>query len=326
MSDWVPKDAIRAARRVNLYDFLLSRHPNDVTVEGDSLRLACDHSVSIKRGYTGYMDFADYSTGNSVDCLTRYFGYTLQEAAEALCGSAGISIDIPDAGPDAIDLDDLGAPAPSRHPAPLPAMPKPAAPDPPPRVFDPPAPADLPYPALYAYLSGRRGIPGPLVRRLVEQGLLYQDRDHGNAVFVNRHLAFGEIRGTGGSPFHGTAAGSSPQGYWEFRPRGPGSVPKEAIVCEASIDALSFYLLLSLDPTAGADDAAYCAIGGAGKQQAIDAIKAYMDAAGGRTVIAVDNDEAGEKCRLRNPDCWTAMPRLKDWNADWLAARPPPGA
>ena len=69
----------------------------------------------------------------------------------------------------------------------------------------------------------------------------------------------------------------------------------------------------------------YCSVGGAGKQQAIDAIKSYMIAAGGRTVIATDNDDAGEACRLRNPDCWTAVPRLKDWNADWLATRSPPG-
>lgn len=35
-------------------------------------------------------------------------------------------------------------------------------------------------------------------------------------------------------------------------------------------------------------------------------------------VPAVDNDDAGELCRQRNPDCHAFVPTLKDWNADWL--------
>lgn len=63
----------------------------------------------------------------------------------------------------------------------------------------------------------------------------------------------------------------------------------------------------------------YCSIGGVSNQQRIDAVKSVMDSAGKPTVLAVDNDPAGEKCRQRNPDCHTLVPRLKDWNADLLA-------
>lgn len=61
----------------------------------------------------------------------------------------------------------------------------------------------------------------------------------------------------------------------------------------------------------------YCSIGGAADQQRIEAVKAYMATAGGRTFIAVGYDDTGAGCRLRNQDCWPAIPRLKDWNEDW---------
>lgn len=75
---------ISAARVTDLYGFLLARHPQDVVRKGDSLRLVCNHSVSVRIGYTGYKDFADGSHGNSVDCLTRFLGYSFPDAISAL--------------------------------------------------------------------------------------------------------------------------------------------------------------------------------------------------------------------------------------------------
>ena len=40
------------------------------------------------------------------------------------------------------------------------------------------------------------------------------------------------------------------------------------------------------------------------------------------TILVVDNDTAGEKCRACNPGCPALVPRLKDWNADLLGPRP----
>ena len=54
MPQWVSHGAIVAARRAPLYDYLLSRHLADVRREGNSLRLRSNHSISIKRGYSGY--------------------------------------------------------------------------------------------------------------------------------------------------------------------------------------------------------------------------------------------------------------------------------
>ena len=85
MGQWVSKTDSRRARRVCLYDFLLSRHPGDVEQEGDSLRLRWTPSVSIKSGYAGFTDFSSKDTGNAVDCLTNYFDYEFPDAVAALC-------------------------------------------------------------------------------------------------------------------------------------------------------------------------------------------------------------------------------------------------
>ena len=78
MSDW---SDIRRTRRANLHSYLLADHPNEVTQEGGSLRLLNNHSVSIKTGWSGYNDFSNGETGNAVECLVRFFGYGIQEAA-----------------------------------------------------------------------------------------------------------------------------------------------------------------------------------------------------------------------------------------------------
>ena len=42
----------------------------------------------------------------------------------------------------------------------------------------------------------------------------------------------------------------------------------------------------------------YAAIGGAGKQQAVDRLKYFSI----MVIIATDNDAAGDECRAKNPD------------------------
>ena len=86
-------------------------------------------------------------------------------------------------------------------------------------------------------------------------------------------------------------------------------------VCESGIDAISLYELHRMD---GHDtNAWYASIGGVAKQKAIDRIKnKYFF--NENVIIAVDNDEAGEKCRTRNPDLKSIIPIHKDWNEDLM--------
>ena len=325
MTDWVGRDAIKLARRAPLYNFLLAKHPNEVTIEGDSLRPDRDHSVSIRQGYSGFTDFADFSTGNAVECLMRYFGYGFTDAVAVLCEFAGMTDEDIAAGPQAIDLGRLdsvvgvdGGSAPHSPPRPAPV---PAAPEPPeePRIFDPPKPAREPYRQMVLYLTQQRYIPAGVIRTLIDRGLLYQSEPYGNAVFMNVARTMAEIRGTAGSPFHGLASGSASDVYWAFVPGAPDGPAYRAFICESAIDAISLYLLRR-SSGAGTPNDMYCSIAGVAQHKRIDAIAAAMDAAGGQAILAVDNDAAGDKCRARYAGLPSLRPAAKDWNQDWIDA------
>lgn len=318
MPQWVNQTATRRARRVCLYDFLLSRHPGAVEQEGDSLRLRSDHSVSVKRGYAGFTDFADGGTGNAIEYLTNYLDYEFQDAVAALCEFDGMA-------PDEISRPEPSTLAPGAATSPKTPQAKETAqdaperpqepPKAPPRVFVPPEPVQGQYRQLYAYLTQQRGIPPALVQILINDGLLYQEREHNNMVFIDPARTFAEYRGTNSFvPFHRVDF-SDPAAFWWFKPRGLFSNPTTAYICEGAIDAISLYVLLSSDGANNARDGLYCSIGGVANQQRIDRIKAGMAAAGCTTIIAVDSDQAGEQCRQRNPDCKVMTPGgVKDWN------------
>jgi len=304
---WVNSDAVRAARRANLFDFLLRHHYRDVKKEGNSLRLLDDNSVSVKAGYSGYTDFATGEKGNSVDFLTTYLGYEFQDAVAALCSDMG--------------LDATSQPEHRDAQATATRTPQAAkkGQDAAKRTFAPPEPLQGPYRQLYAYLTQQRGIPPVLIQRLIDDKLLYQAADRGNMVFIDPARTFMEIRGSNSfKPFHRVDF-SDPTAFWWYKPCGLDTNPATAYICEGAIDALSLYLLLSLDPSLHAEQGLYCSIGGVANQQRIDAIKAGMTAAGCKAVIAVDNDDAGEKCRQHNQDCKLIVPVGKDWNEDLIS-------
>lgn len=318
---WIGRGSTRAARRAPLYDYLKTRRPGDVILEGSSLRLARNRSVVVSDACPGYIDYATGETGNPVDFLVRYLDYSFQDAVTELCGYMSLPTDLQ---AETISVGNLiGYAPPGRPPAAPPATGRAASARAAPRPFAPPPPVQGPYRRLFAYLTQQRGIPAWLVRELVERNQLYQDAAHGNAVFIDPDRTYAELRGTApGAPFHGLAPGSDPEGFWWFKPGGPTGAPTGAFVCEGAIDALSLYLLRLRMPPPPGDDPMYCSIGGVANQKRIDRIKAIMDSAGRPAVLAVDNDPAGEKCRKRNPGCYALVPRLKDWNEVLLGPSP----
>ena len=278
----VSSEQIRAARQADLYDFLRARHADDVKIEGNSLRLKDNNSISIRRGYAGYKDFSSGETGNGIDLLTRYLGYSMPEAVLALGGSvvATGTIGKTTAPPQTKDIE-------------LPA-----------KAQD--------YRKLFAYLLTQRKIPADVVQRLIDQNLLYQAERTNNAVFVNRKRDFAELRGTlSEKPFHGVLKTEADR-FWSFEgsPVVPGEVPR-AYICESAIDAISLYLL---HRSRGEDTRAhYCSLAGVANQQTIDRIKRHSHA-----ILAVDKDAAGDRCRKQNKDIPHAVPEHKDWNEDWI--------
>ena len=65
-------------------DMQFCRVRKQATENDNDIRLATNHSVAVKRGYSGSTDFATKETGNGVDYLTKYLGYSLVEAVKAL--------------------------------------------------------------------------------------------------------------------------------------------------------------------------------------------------------------------------------------------------
>lgn len=275
-------EQLQAARKADLYKYVMANHAIDFREEGRSIRMAKNHSLSIRMGQSGYKDFATDDSGNSVDFLIKYMGYQLDDAVFALCG------------------DVQGRPAQShKNQAQSLAMQENLPP-----TF--PSPASS-YRQVFGYLMGR-GISAGTIQMLIDSKLLYQSADHNNCVFINKERDWAEIRGTYtyGKPFHGIIPNARKDGFWWFRTDTSAEV---CYVCEASIDAISLYELHKRQGTN--EKAFYIGIGGVAKQEAIDRIKNHF-----KTVIAVDNDEAGDACRKRNPDCDNIRPQYKDWNED----------
>lgn len=279
----VSTEQIRAARQADLYDFLKNHHGDEVKIEGNSLRIKANNSISVRRGYGGYKDFATGETGNGIDLLVGYFGYSVPEAVLALCQATIVTT---------VATGQTTTVSPNV------------------KTFTLPGKADG-YRRVFAYLQQRRRIPAEIIQRLIDQDLLYQAAGTNNAVFVNRSRDFAELRGTlSEMPFHGVLK-TQPDRFWSFEgsPIAPGEVPR-AYICESAIDAISLYLL---HRSRGEDTRAhYCSLAGVANQQTIDRIKRHS-----RAILAVDRDEAGDRCRAQNKDIPHAVPKNKDWNDDW---------
>ena len=268
------------ARKADLFDFLIRNHSERFKIEGSSIRLKENHSLSIKRGYCGFLDFATGDKGNSVDFLVNYMGYSLDEAVFALCGET--------------------TPSDHEQRAAVPNVEKL------PPVF--PEPTQGSYRNLYAYLL-KRGISKDTIQMLIDQKLIYQTKDKNNIVFANKERDWGEIHGTydkDGKSFHGIVPNCRHDGFWWFK---TGDHPMAVFVCEAAIDAISLYEIHRKDKMA--KPVVYASIGGVMKQSSIDRIKKHI-----KTILSVDNDEAGSECRSRNPELDFILPSYKDWNED----------
>ena len=84
MSNFVTKDQYTRACAVDLSLWLLEHHPDDVALQYGSVLLLADTHISVKVGYHGYINFQTGATGNNVDYLMNFLGYSYPEAVLAL--------------------------------------------------------------------------------------------------------------------------------------------------------------------------------------------------------------------------------------------------
>jgi hypothetical protein len=279
MANNVSKEQIASARHADLYAFLMKYHSSNFKTEGDSIRSKDNHSISIKKSYKGYKDFATNETGNPIDFLMKHMGFDFVNAVQALSDVPASAISQP------ADAQQYGiSNVPPKFPEPVDGM----------------------YKNLFAYLKNR-GISTETIQMLVEQKKMYQEKSKNNIVFINMERDFAELRGTYtfGKPFHGIVNNSRPDGFWWFR---TSKDADKGYICEAAIDAISLYELHRIH--GHTEEAYYISIAGAAKQPAIDRLKnSKLD-----IILAVDNDAAGQNCRNKNSDLEYIIPVHKDWN------------
>lgn len=175
----VTKEQIRAARTADLYDFLLSMHPDKFKREGHWLRMKECSAICLKQGCGGYKDYATFETGNSIDFLVRYMKYDFVTAVNCLVHSSPRSREPPNR--------EVSFPE---------------------KVFG--------TQVVRRYLRGR-GFTENVLDRLIAEGLLYQDVRE-NVVFRSLAGDFYELRGTRpGKPFH-QCGKEAPDCFWFFSP------------------------------------------------------------------------------------------------------------
>lgn len=284
----------RRANQVDLEDFL-SRQGEELLRAGRELRLASDHSVTI-RGNRWY-DHAEEKGGLAIDFLQMFYGMSFPEAVSILLGG-------------------------EQGEAYRPALPKPVQP---PSPFALP-PAHTNMRRVFAYLCQARGIATEIVSHFAHAHLLYEscerpagsDREYHNAVFVGtdengvpRH-AHKRSPGSEGKSFRLNVEGSDPR--FCFHHIGESD---RLYVFEAPIDLLSF---LTLYPE-GWQQHSYAAMCGLSDHTPLWLLSMYPHLQ--KIALCVDNDEAGRKGAARLKESILAkksipvvelLPTEKDWN------------
>lgn len=186
--------------------------------------------------------------------------------------------------------------------------------------FAPPLPSPDHLDRVRSYLVDTRGLEAPMVEHLVKHQVLYAD-DRANAVFLTTH-ASGEVsgaerRGTGLTPFHGSATGSDREATFKIA-RGK---PELLVLTESAIDACSW---MQLHPRA--ENVVVASTSGA-RPVLPKSLESVADTAK-LIIVAFDNDKAGRQASAKLVESLSELGKKvsaqfpsegKDWNAQLLA-------
>ena len=179
-------------------------------------------------------------------------------------------------------------------------------------------PANVDHRRVFAYLR-KRGIAPQVIRGFVEAGLLYEDAQHHNCVFVGRDQSgapvFANQRGTynwNGSSFKGDVPGSNKDIAFRLH----CSKKHDAVlVFEAPIDLMSF---CTLHRKVTSNAVALCGLYEGG-------LRSYLrdNPHIRRIILCLDNDEHGQQATQKLREMFSAEayevsqqlpPQGKDWN------------
>ena len=247
--------------RANTVDLveLLRQRGEKLLRSGREYRLENDHSITV-RGSEWY-DHDSRQGGHAVSFVQHYYGMSYQEAMEFLLKGA-----YPVVGN---------------------------------RETEPPKPFALPPPhqnmrRVYAYLMKQRQIDGAIITHFARKGLLYEDAQYHNCVFVGTD--------EGGVPRHAHKRSTNSRGK-SFKVNVEGSRPQYSFhhvgrdnllhVFEAPIDMLSF-LTLYPDDWQAHSYVALCGTGGQAIHWMLEQNQYLRD-----VVLCLDNDGPGQSAAKR---------------------------
>lgn len=269
------QEQIDRANQVDLERFLCS-HGEQVTKSGSEYRWKRHDSLTIKGNK--WFRHSQSKGGYPVEFVMEFFGKTFPEAVFLLIGEAPAHN-----GAAAAPLADFRLPPRNRYAA-----------------------------AAMAYLR-QRNIPEELVQEFCKEGLIYEDAQHHNIVFVGKGETgiprYAHCKGTEGS-FRMDVQGSDKAHNFAYRSDG-----KSLLVFEAPIDLMSFIALYPNDWKMRN----YLSLGGVGAKALEGFLSERKDM---ETVyICTDSDKAGNDAvnRLLEsiPESMTVIrliPCEKDWN------------
>ena len=268
------------AKSIDLHDFLLKYDPSGFKIEsGGSIRPRMDgfKSISIKPGMNWYHEFDGSKDYATGDNIDFMMSYYGMSFQKAVMTLLDESAVKADRSVD--------------------------------KVIQKPKKIKLPecWPydtdEIRKYLYEKRHIPLDTIYDLINAGLIYQEHSS-HLVLVNYKKTYFQVRRTYGKGPKIIASGHvHNDDFWYL-----GMSGDTAYICEGAIDAISLYELL------GRKHAFYISMGGVSNQAVIDRVVKDGKC---RVVLCVDNDDdAGQKCRDRNPGLDVMIPPspYKDWN------------
>ena len=269
------QEQIDRANQVDLEQFLRS-HGEQVTKSGNEYRWKRHDSLTIRGNK--WFRHSQSKGGYPVEFVMEFFGKTFPEAVSLLIGEAPAHN-----GAAAAPSADFRLPPRNRYAA-----------------------------AAMAYLR-QRNIPEELIQEFYKEGLIYEDAQHHNSVFVGKDKTgiprYAHCKGTEGS-FRMDVQGSDKAHNFAYRSDG-----KSLFVFEAPIDLMSFIALYPRDWKMRN----YLSLGGVGAKALEGFLSERKDM---ETVyICTDSDKAGNDAvnRLLEsiPESMTVIrliPCEKDWN------------
>ena len=279
------------ASRVDLPEFL-RRQGENLIRSGSEFRMASDHSVTI-RGNEWY-DHESNQGGGPISFVQTRYGMSYPDAVTRLLeGERGLVRSL----------------APEAN-----AERK--------RDFLPPL-ANREMRRVFSYLLQKRLISREVLTAFVREGLVYEDANYHNAVFIGKDehgvVRHAHQRSTGdrGRPFRANTLGSDPRYSFHW-----GGTSNRLYVFEAPIDLLSFLTLYPKDWQAHS----YVALCGVGERALLWMLEQHPEIR--HAILCLDHDLAGIEAAGRLAELISCQgqvhpsvlrPRYKDWNEDLKA-------